>query len=80
MLCLVPWRGSIKMCRMGGLRFGTVDESCMIKATRKETDCELLDQALDRAVSGSIGRAMLDQARCPEQVNSFTGSSLDRAR
>ena len=44
---------------MGGLRFGTIDESCLIKATRKEANCEWLDQALDRAVPSSTGRAML---------------------
>ena len=60
---------------MGGLRFGTVDESCLIKATRKEADCEWLDQALDRVVPSSTGGAEF-----PEQVSSFTGSLLDRAR
>ena len=42
---------------MGGLRFGTVDESCLIKATRREADCVWLDQPLGRAKSGSTGRA-----------------------
>ena len=28
---------------IGGLRFGTVDESSLIKATKKEVDCEWLD-------------------------------------
>ena len=31
------------MSDMGGLRFGTVDESSLIKATKKEVDCEWLD-------------------------------------
>ena len=44
---------------MGGLRFGTVDESCLIKATRKEADCEWLDKALDRLEPSSTGRAVL---------------------
>ena len=44
---------------MGGLRFGTVDESCLIKATKKEVDCEWLDQLLDRAEPSSTGRAVL---------------------
>ena len=44
---------------LGGLRFGTVDESCLIKATKKEADCEWLDQPLDRAEPSSTGRAML---------------------
>ena len=44
---------------MSGLRFGTVDESCLIKATRKEANCEWLDQVLNRAIPSSTGRAML---------------------
>ena len=40
---------------MGGLRFGTIDESCLIKATWKEANCEWLE----RAVPSSTGRAVL---------------------
>ena len=32
---------------MGGLRFGTIDKSCLIKATRKKANREWLDQTLD---------------------------------
>ena len=44
---------------MGGLRFKTIDESCLIKATRKEANCEWLDQALARAVPSLTDRAVL---------------------
>ena len=44
---------------ISGLRFGTVDESYLIKTTRKEADCEWLNQALDRAVPSSTGQAVL---------------------
>ena len=44
---------------MGDLRFGTVDKSCLIKATKKEADCEWLDQPLDRVKSSSTGRVVL---------------------
>ena len=40
---------------MSGLRFGMFDERCLIKATRKEADCEWLDQTLDRAVPSLTG-------------------------
>ena len=32
---------------MGGLRFGTVDKSCLMKATKKEAECEWLDRLSD---------------------------------
>ena len=44
---------------VNGLKFGTIDESCSIKATRKKAKCEWLDQSLDRAVPSSTGRAVL---------------------
>ena len=44
---------------MGSLRFETVDESCLIKATTKEATCEWPDQVLDRALPRSTGRAVL---------------------
>ena len=46
---------------LGGLRFGTVDESCLIKATKKEADCEWLDQPLDRAEPSSTGVGSVEQ-------------------
>ena len=56
---------------MGGLRFGTVDESCLIKATRKEADCEWLEQTarsskewLDRSRgAGSVERGSSNVCR-----------------
>ena len=41
--------------------YGTIDESCLIKAARKEANCEWLDQALDRAVLSSTGRAVCSE-------------------
>ena len=44
---------------IGGLKFGMVDESCLIKASRTEADREWLDQAFDRAEPSLTSRAML---------------------
>ena len=63
---------------MDSLRFGTVDESCLIKATKKEADCEWLDQPLDRAEPSSTGVGSVEQNVQKKSVASQEAHSTER--
>ena len=64
---------------MGGFRFGAIDEICLIKATRREANCEWFDQALNRAVVAdrSSGVGSVEQNVQNKLVASLEARSID---